>query len=177
MSRALCWKKRTHDLSACADPEQDHRGKGQVHKGTFGTRGKIGISDTIINKTERLTDEEYEEIKKHPVIGAKILSDISEMPDIQDGARWHHERYGGAGYPDGLSGNDISEIARIIGVADAYDAMTSTRSYRDCLPQDVVRGEIERGSGKQFDPQFADIMLHIIDEDKEYELKQAEGEK
>lgn len=139
--------------------------------------GKIGISDTIINKTERLTDEEYEEIKKHPVIGAKILSDISEMPDIQDGARWHHERYGGAGYPDGLSGNDISEIARIIGVADAYDAMTSTRSYRDCLPQDVVRGEIKRGSGRQFDPQFADIMLHIIDEDKEYELKQAEGEK
>ena len=87
MSRALCWKKRTHDLSACADPEQDHRGKGQVHKGTFGTRGKIGISDAIINKTERLTDEEYEEIKKHPVIGAKILSDISEMPDIQDGGR------------------------------------------------------------------------------------------
>ena len=139
--------------------------------------GKIGISDAIINKTERLTDEEYAEIKKHPVIGAKILSDISEMPDIQDGARWHHERYGGAGYPDGLSGNDISEIARIIGVADAYDAMTSTRSYRDCLPQDVVRGEIERGSGKQFDPQFADIMLHIIDEDKEYVFKQAEGEK
>lgn len=132
--------------------------------------GKIGIPDAIINKTNRLTDEEFAEIKKHPIIGAEILSDISEMPDIQIGARWHHEKYDGTGYPDCVSGMDISEIARIIAVADSYDAMTSTRSYRDCLPQDVVRDEIERAKGKQFDPQFADIMLAIIDEDVEYKL-------
>lgn len=132
--------------------------------------GKIGISDAIINKTERLTDEEFAEIKKHPVIGYEILSEISEIPELKVGARWHHERYGGTGYPDRLGGEDIAEIARIISVADAYDAMTSTRSYRDCLPQNVVREEIQRGRGRQFDPQFADIMLHIIDEDTSYEL-------
>lgn len=132
--------------------------------------GKIGIPDAIINKTDRLTDEEFAEIKKHPVIGGEILSGISEMPDIEVGARWHHEKYDGTGYPDCLSGKDISEVARMIGVADAYDAMTSTRSYRDCLPQDVVRGEIERGMGKQFDPEFARIMLEIMDEDTDYKL-------
>ena len=85
-----------------------------------------------------------------------------------------NQKYGGGGYPDGLSGNDIPEEARIIAVADAYDAMSSRRSYRDVLPQEVVRGEIEKGKGTQFDPKFADIMLSMIDEDTEYTMKEAD---
>ncbi len=132
--------------------------------------GKIGIPNEIINKTGKLTDEEYEIIKTHPVIGAEILSNISEIPNIAVGARWHHERYDGKGYPDGLKGKDIPELARIIGVADAYDAMTSKRSYRDVLSQEIVRAEIEKGIGTQFDPVFAKIMLEMIDEDKSYDM-------
>lgn len=132
--------------------------------------GKIGIPNEIINKPSRLTDEEYEVIKTHPGIGGKILQEISEIPDIAIGAYYHHERFDGRGYPDKLVGMDIPEIARIIGVADAYDAMTSNRSYRDLLPQEVVRGEIEKGKGTQFDPDIADVMLQLIDEDTEYTM-------
>lgn len=132
--------------------------------------GKIGIPDWIINKPERLTKEEYQMVKEHPKIGAEILENISEMPSISVGAHWHHERYDGTGYPDGLAGEEIPELARIIGVADAYDTMTSKRSYRDILPQTVVREEIEKGKETQFDPQIADYMLEMIDEDTEYRL-------
>ena len=134
--------------------------------------GKIGVSDAVINKTDKLTDEEFAQIKTHPVMGSRILKKIAEMPKLSIGARWHHERYDGSGYPDGLAGNDILEEARIIAVADAYDAMTSTRSYRGVMPQKKVRAEIEKGKGKQFDPVFADIMIQIIDEDTEYKLKE-----
>ncbi len=132
--------------------------------------GKIGIPNEIINKTGKLTDEEYEIIKTHPSIGGDILSNISEIPNIAIGARWHHERYDGKGYPDGLKGKDIPELARVIGVADAYDAMTSKRSYRDVLSQEIVRLEIKKGKGTQFDPVFAEIMLEMIDEDKNYDM-------
>jgi putative two-component system response regulator len=94
------------------------------------------------------------------------------MPRLKIGAHWHHERYDGTGYPDGLAGDNIAEEARIIAVADAYDAMTSYRSYRDVLPQDVVAAEIMKGKGKQFDPEFADIMLEIISEDVVYGLRE-----
>lgn len=134
--------------------------------------GKIGVPDWIINKTSRLTDEEFAEIKKHPVVGNNILKRIKEMPQLAFGARWHHERVDGRGYPDGLKGNEIPEEARIIAVADAYDAMTSNRSYREPMPQEKVRGEIEKGKGAQFDPKFADIMLEMIDEDAEYEMRE-----
>lgn len=134
--------------------------------------GKIGVPDAVINKPSRLTDEEYELIKNHPVMGARILKNIKEMPKLVTGARWHHERFGGGGYPDGLHGEDIPEEARIIAVADAYDAMTSRRSYRDVLSQEHVRGEIEKGKGTQFDPVFADIMLAMIDEDTEYSMRE-----
>ena len=134
--------------------------------------GKIGIPDSIIKKADKLTKEEFDTIKKHPVIGARILESIKEMPELADGAHWHHERYSGGGYPDGLTGNEIPEQARIISVADAYDAMTSKRSYRDRLPQDIVRKEIENGRGTQFDPRFADIMLGMIDEDINYNMKE-----
>ena len=130
--------------------------------------GKIGVPDEIINKPGRLTDEEFALIKAHPDIGDRILKKVSQMPKLAIGARWHHERYDGKGYPDGLKGEEILEEARIIAVADAYDAMTSSRSYRSALPQEVVREEIKKGKGTQFDPVFADIMLQMIDEDKEY---------
>lgn len=133
--------------------------------------GKIGVPDAVINKTGKLTDEEFEMIKAHPGIGSRILENIREMPELSAGARWHHERYNGRGYPDGLAGKDIPEEARIIAVADAYDAMSSNRSYRNTLPQEVIRGEIEKGRGGQFDPTFADIMLAMIDEDKDYNMR------
>ena len=134
--------------------------------------GKIGISNSIINKTSGLTEEEYEMIKAHAAIGADILSNMTEIPGLATGAHWHHEQYDGGGYPEGLKQDEIPETARIIGVADAYDAMASKRSYRDVLPQRVVRGEIAKGSGTQFDPQFAQIVLDMIDEDSEYRMRE-----
>ncbi|MBO5552468.1 MAG: HD domain-containing protein [Lachnospiraceae bacterium] len=134
--------------------------------------GKIGIPIEIINKNGRLTDEEYETIKKHPVIGEEILSSISEYPYLSVAAHYHHERYDGKGYPTGLKGEDIPEIARIVAVADSYDAMTSKRSYRDSIPQSKVREEIVKGAGSQFDPVFAHTMQHIIDLDTEYVMRE-----
>ena len=132
--------------------------------------GKIGISDAIINKTEKLTDEEYRMILKHPEIGEEILATISEIPGISIGAKYHHEKYDGTGYPGKVAGENIPLPARIIGIADAYDAMASKRSYRDVLPQQVVREEIEKGRGTQFAPECADVMLQMIDEDKDYQM-------
>ena len=136
--------------------------------------GKIGISDAVITKPGRLTDEEFEEIKGHPVMGSKILQSIDELPKLAVGAKWHHERYDGRGYPDGLKEQDIPEEARIIAVADAYDAMTSNRSYRKSMDQKSVREQIEKGKGTQFDPHFADIMIQMIDEDREFRLRDHE---
>jgi len=134
--------------------------------------GKIGIPNKIINKEGKLTDEEYEIIKTHPVIGKQILSNISQTPHICEGAYYHHERYDGRGYPTGLTGENIPDIGRIIAVADAYDAMTSKRSYRAPLSQSIVRAEIEKGIGTQFDPEYAKIMLQMIDEDKDYKMRE-----
>lgn len=130
--------------------------------------GKIGIPDNIINKPQKLTDEEFAIIKKHPEIGYDILKNFAEIPNIEIGARWHHERMDGKGYPDGLKGNEIPKLVRIISVADAYDAMTSKRSYRDILPQSYIREELEKGKGRQFDPEVAEAMIQLIDEDKDY---------
>lgn len=134
--------------------------------------GKIRVPAEIINKPGRLTDEEFAIIKIHPVTGYHILHEITEETQIAISAKYHHERYDGKGYPNGLIGDNIPEYARILGVADSYDAMTSNRSYRDALPQDVVRSEIEKGKGSQFDPRIADIMLQMIDEDPEYRMHQ-----
>ena len=134
--------------------------------------GKIGIPDYIINKDGRLSDEEYEAIKQHPIIGRNILSSINEYPYLSIAAHHHHERYDGRGYPDKLKGEDIPDIARIVAVADAYDAMTSKRSYRDSIPQSKVREEIIKGAGSQFDPVFANIMQHLIDLDTQYDLRE-----
>ena len=137
--------------------------------------GKIGISDSIINKDGKLTDEEFNQIKMHPVYGNQILSRIQQLPYLSIGAHYHHERFDGRGYPERLKGEDIPEIARIIAVADAYDAMTSKRSYRDPIPQDQVREELVKGMGTQFDPQFSKIMLHLLDLDTEYQMQEREA--
>ncbi len=134
--------------------------------------GKIGIPDAIINKPAKLTEDEYTTIMNHPVLGARILRGITEFPMLITGARWHHERYDGSGYPDGLVGENIPAQARIIAVADAYDAMSSRRSYRDVLPQEVVRNEVLKGKGTQFDPAFSDIMIEMMDEDVEYKMRE-----
>ncbi len=136
--------------------------------------GKIRIPVEIINKAGKLTDEEYNIIKIHPVTGYNILRGIAGNNLIAISAKYHHERYDGKGYPNGLAGDKIPLVARILAVADTYDAMTSNRSYRKALPQDVVRSEIEKGKGTQFDPEIASIMLEMIDEDREYTMCQGE---
>ncbi len=137
--------------------------------------GKIRVPVEIINKPGKLTDEEYNTIKLHSITGYYILRGISGNSELAVAAKYHHERYDGKGYPNGLEGEVIPEIARILGVADSYDAMTSNRSYRKALPQEVVRKEIEKGRGTQFDPAVADIMLQMIDEDSKYEMKQMDS--
>lgn len=134
--------------------------------------GKIGVPDAIINKPAKLTDEEFSIIKQHPIMGAEILKNITEFPKLSTGARWHHERYDGKGYPDGIAGDEIPLEARIIAIADAYDAMSSRRSYRDVLPQLQIYSEVQKGKGTQFDPAFAEIMLSMIDEDIDYLMRE-----
>ena len=132
--------------------------------------GKIGIPDRILTKTTELNADEMSVIQTHPIVGAQILSDITQMPGIEIGARSHHEHYDGSGYPDGLAGNRIPEEARIIAVADAYDAMTSERSYRNAYDQQSARQEMIDGRGTQFDPQFVDIMIDMIDRDENFAM-------
>ena len=124
--------------------------------------GKIAIPDNILNKTTRLTDEEYETMKTHTTHGAEILKDFTLLNNVIDGAEFHHERYDGRGYPKGLKGEEIPLFARIIGVADAFDAMTANRIYRKQMDFSYVLGELERGRGTQFDPRFVDSLLKLI---------------
>ena len=126
--------------------------------------GKIAIPDAIINKRGKLQDGEYRLMKEHPKKGYEILSKIEEMPELPLGALYHHERWDGKGYPTGIRGEDIPEIARIISVADAYDAMTSNRNYRAALSFEKVRGEIRNGVGSQFDPAVAQALLELMDQ-------------
>nr|MBQ8252504.1 HD domain-containing protein [Lachnospiraceae bacterium] len=123
--------------------------------------GKIGIPDEIISKPSKLTDEEFAVIKTHPEVGYNLLNKLSKIENVSVGAHYHHERFDGRGYPEGLKGEEIPEIARIIAVADTYDAMTSNRSYRNAMSQEKVRSELEKGKGTQFDAKFADVMLEI----------------
>ena len=134
--------------------------------------GKIGIHEDIIHKSTRLTDDEFAAVKAHTVKGYEILKEISDMPELSEGARWHHERFNGTGYPDGLKEYEIPERARIACIADCYDAMTSTRTYSVPKKQSDVRAEIARCRGTWFDPQIADVMLAMIDEDKDYRMNE-----
>lgn len=125
--------------------------------------GMIGIPDKLIGKKEGLSEEEYEIMKRKPVISMEILSSIEEYPYLKEGALYSHENYGGGGYPEGRKGEEIPEVARIIGVADAYVSMTAKKRYRDPLPYQSVREEFIKESGRQFDPNFAEIMVRIMD--------------
>lgn len=126
--------------------------------------GKIGVPDSILNKPSSLTNDEYEVMKKHPLVGGEILKDMKIVDHMEEGARYHHERYDGRGYPYGLKGEEIPIVARIIGVADAYDAMTSNRIYRKKLSEETVKDQIRQGRGTQFDPDIAELFLNMLEE-------------
>jgi len=123
--------------------------------------GKIGVPESVLCKPGRLTAEEFDAIKRHPQIGYDILKDIPSLEDVLPGVLHHHERYDGKGYPHGLEGEDIPFMARIIGVADTFDAMSSNRAYRSKMSRDVVLGEIRAVSGSQLDPAAAEAFLQL----------------
>lgn len=126
--------------------------------------GKIGVSDSILNKHAALTDEEYEAIKQHTVIGGEILKDLTLLPNASIGAVSHHEKYDGTGYPYGLKGSQIPLEARIIGIADAFDAMNSSRVYRSKMLPKTILEELQAGRGCQFDPELLDKFLPIAEQ-------------
>ncbi|MCR4596631.1 MAG: HD domain-containing protein [Lachnospiraceae bacterium] len=168
------WWKKNKEISSLRKAAQLH------------DIGKIGVPDSVLNKVGRLTDEEYVQMKSHVTRGAEILKDFTLVEHVADGARYHHERYDGKGYPDGLKGEEIPLIGRIIGVADAFDAMTSNRVYRNHMDTDYVINEMQRGRGTQFDPDALDAFFRLIDKgiinleklyaQKREEIRQAEDE-
>ena len=128
--------------------------------------GKIGIPDSVLNKPTQLTEDEDNLLKKHTIIGAEILKDVTLIPHVVEVTRNHHEHYDGSGYPDGLAGTEIPIYTRIIAVADCYDAMNSRRIYRNALSQDEIYEEILKNKGTQFDPEIADIFLTLLTENQ-----------
>ena len=144
------WWERKKELSSLRKAAQLH------------DIGKIGVPDSVLNKVGRLTDEEYVQMKSHVDRGAEILKDFTLVDHVEDGTRYHHERYDGRGYPKGLKGEEIPLYGRIIGVADAFDAMTSNRVYRNHMDTDYVMNEMQRGRGTQFDPNVLDAFFRLI---------------
>ncbi len=128
--------------------------------------GKIGIPDRILRKPGRLTPEETRVMNQHPVIGALIVGSLPGRPEVIQGVRGHHERYDGTGYPDGLAGESIPLIARVLAVADVYSAMTTHRPYRKALPRAQALAQIERNRGTHFDPEIADVFLRLMKTDE-----------
>ena len=124
--------------------------------------GKIAIPVNILQKPAKLTDEEYETIKRHTTVGGEMLRDFTSIKDMSMGALYHHERYDGKGYPHGLKGEEIPLIARMICVADSLDAMNSNRCYRPKLTKEVIIDELVKNKGKQFDPEIVDRTLKLI---------------
>ena len=139
-----------------AEEVEDYHIAGLVHD-----VGKIGVPEQILCKPAKLTDAEFEQIKRHPRIGYQILKDIPRLTDILPGVLHHHERWDGRGYPDGLQGENIPVIARVLSLADSFDAMSSSRAYRAALPREQVLAEVQRCAGIQFDPELADIFVRL----------------
>ena len=165
--RCFPWWQRTKALANLKKAAQMH------------DIGKIGVPDSVLNKVGRLDDAEYAKMKSHVVGGAEILKDFTLVEHVVDGTRYHHERYDGRGYPDGLKGEEIPLFGRIIAVADAFDAMTSNRVYRNHMDTDYVMNEMKRGRGTQFDPEALDAFLRLVDKgiidlDKIYKQKSEE---
>lgn len=149
IAEALGWKKaRINDLRYAA----------LLHD-----IGKIGVPDSILNKPTRLTDVEFDIIKSHTTTGGEILGERTVIESARDVALSHHERYDGRGYPRGLSGKEITEEARIVGIADAFDAMNSNRIYRKACDRDYILSQLKEGRGKQFDPDYADVLIDLWD--------------
>ncbi|MDN5304178.1 MAG: hypothetical protein PWP46_1060 [Fusobacteriaceae bacterium] len=130
--------------------------------------GKIGIPDQILLKKGKLTNEEYETIKLHPNLGYNILKKVKNMKNLAIIIKHHHERWDGKGYPDNLKGDDIPLISRIISIADAFDAMNSSRSYRNKLEIDYILNEIKNNLGTQFDPIIGKRFLEIFEKNSEF---------
>jgi len=129
--------------------------------------GKIGVRGIVLNNSKGLTFKEYDEIKKHPLVGEGIIQPIELLQPIRPLIRHHHEWYNGKGYPDGLSGKNIPLGARILAVADAYDAMKSDRPYRKALTEETAIHELKRGSDTQFDPKILEVFLEILEQNSE----------
>jgi len=125
--------------------------------------GRVGVPESVLNKKQALTESEFELIKEHVYAGSEILRDISVVKDLANGAKYHHERYDGKGYPEGLEGKDIPAIARLIAVADAFDAMKNPRPYRRALTREEIKIELENGNGTQFDPELLDAFFRVWD--------------
>jgi HD-GYP domain-containing protein (c-di-GMP phosphodiesterase class II) len=144
--------------------EEDGLDDEQIHKiylaGLLHDIGKMGVSEAVLRKEGRLTEQEYDHIKTHPSIGAGILRDIKQMRDIVPGVLCHHERPDGKGYPNGLSGDQIPLVGRIVGLADSFDAMTSKRTYRDAMTIEEALAEIEKGLGTQFDKKAGSVFIN-----------------
>ena len=151
----LSWKLA---LAAGLSPEQAERVRiaGLVHD-----VGKIGVPEVVLTKAGKLTAEEFDAIKKHPEIGHRILRDIPLMEDVLPGVLHHHERWDGRGYPHGLKGQEIAPMARMIALADTFDAMSSTRSYRAAMTRAQVLAEVHKCSGSQFDPELAKVFVTL----------------
>ena len=137
--------------------------------------GKIGVPDSVLNKPGALTDEEFNLIRQHPVIGGDILKGIEFIPHVQEGAMYHHERYDGKGYPTGLKGEEIPLLARIICVADSYDAMSTNRVYRQRMTDTEIIDEFIRCRGLQFDPYITDVFIAMLHEGFRVEVKESES--
>ncbi|MBR6316690.1 MAG: HD domain-containing protein [Lachnospiraceae bacterium] len=161
------WWRRNKELSNLRKAAQMH------------DIGKIAIPDSVLNKVGRLTDEEYAKMKSHTERGAEILKDFTLVEHVVDGTKYHHERYDGKGYPEGLKGEEIPLYGRIIAVADCFDAMTSNRVYRNHMDTDYVMTEMQRGRGTQFDPDALDAFMRLVEKgiinlDQLYAQKRAE---
>jgi HD-GYP domain-containing protein (c-di-GMP phosphodiesterase class II) len=123
--------------------------------------GKIGVPEAVLCKPGKLTEEEFDSMRKHPEIGYRILKDIPQLKDVLPGVLYHHERWDGAGYPHGLSGQQIPMVARLIALADSFDAMSSTRTYRAAMTRSGVLAEISQCAGTQFDPDLAPVFVKL----------------
>ncbi|MBQ4218675.1 MAG: HD-GYP domain-containing protein, partial [Butyrivibrio sp.] len=134
------------------------------YAGLLHDAGKISVPDAILNKPGKLTNEERQLVQNHTVAGGNMLKQLSSLKGVRETALYHHERFDGKGYPEGLKGSEIPLYARIVGVADSYDAMSSNRVYRRHLSKDEIIEEMQKGSGSQFDPEIVPYMVDMIND-------------